>query len=132
VFGVGRLCRAENSLTVPEIDVTPNPDTGGDWLGWLLNRPEQVAACLYSFVVACIDNLKIALMPLVVAGVTIAIGSAIPAACALGPLGCGVAIAFIAPGVVAGTAGTLLLAQEVWFFDPGESPYHDLSAPWRD
>ncbi|MGH9224983.1 MAG: RHS repeat-associated core domain-containing protein [Acidimicrobiales bacterium] len=76
--------------------------------------------------ITCIDNAKVALAPLVLAGMSLTVAYGIYAACTLGPVGCVVALVILGPKVLGGAYATWKLMELLWFGKDHDRFYHAL------
>ena len=64
--------------------------------------------------IGCLDDLKVALGPMVIAGMTVTAGFGIYLACAT-VIGCFVAVPLLGTATVGGAYATVVLSKELWF-----------------
>jgi RHS repeat-associated protein len=80
--------------------------------------------CALNFL-TCVDNIKLASGPLIVAGLTATVGYGIVAACAT-VLGCFVAVPLLGTAFVGGVYATYKTAQKLWWGPGRNKIYHEL------
>ena len=90
----------------------------------VLKAGELAVRCLLDSL-TCIDNIKIAISPVISAALTVSTVFGLVLACTE-PAGCVAAVPLLVPTLVGGTYATYRLAEEVWWGPNREEIYHEL------